>query len=48
MLAGKAVGAATWRLHGLSAEWKALWRGSDTVPEAVAIDRHRHVKMLIC
>lgn len=36
------------RLHGLCGEWKALWRGSDTVPEAVVVDRHCHVKMLIC
>lgn len=31
---GTAVGAAALRLHGLCAERKALWRESDTVPEA--------------
>ena len=32
----------------LRGERKALWRESDTVPETVAIDLHRHVKMLNC
>jgi len=34
------------RLHGLCGEWKALWRGSDTMPEAVVVDRHCHVLRL--
>ena len=34
------------RLHGLCGECKALWRGSDTVPEAVVVDRHCRVLRL--